>query len=564
MANDVLEAGEILKDDNADKTLKQELGNLAKDINVKESSSDKVDALFAKLDGVDEDAKNRALQYALKDAKITVGNIEKSIADIAEIFGKAVEQDWSTWKIKLKADASNDDKEFVGWFLNEKWSSLAYLIQLSSQKASLQASRWYWRSNADWVIDVADDKIFWNQTRRALSWLKEWIQWDYTKDVESMDVKTLKVEDILEMKFISKTLKEKIESESEDEAVKNLWKNENYELKNRYTNNFALKQKWVDAWEGDVESKVDDIKTGNDVENGLDWLQKKYGCRIEERDEDWNKVYKVKKWSEQFSFTYQKDEKTFSFLSGWWSSFSIDVWGEEDEKSAYETALDKSVKIAAEIANIMTKAKNNTLDLEHFELSSNDKDLQADYKWRIFDFWSWTPIKIWKANYSWVWDVSLLNDIEWTLWVDPSTFCNFMNECYENQKWKTAKDKWEVEITSKDGKHFEVESHWQKISFLKRWENTFVFKTKQWTELVIQWDEEYASHAAAVINYIVSIVKNSWEKLEYFEKDWDAIQADYDMRYFDVDLLSNVKETIWVSATTFTTFMNSYRKDVGI
>ena len=93
MANDVLEAGEILKDDNADKTLKQELGNLAKDINVKESSSDKVDALFVKLDGVDEDAKNRALQYALKDAKITVGNIEKSIADIAEIFGKAVEQD---------------------------------------------------------------------------------------------------------------------------------------------------------------------------------------------------------------------------------------------------------------------------------------------------------------------------------------------------------------------------------------------------------------------------------------------------------------------------------------
>jgi hypothetical protein len=93
MANDVLETGEILKDDNADKTLKQELGNLAKDINVKESSSDKVDALFAKLDGVDDDAKNRALQYALKDAKITVGNTEKSIADIAEVFDRATEQD---------------------------------------------------------------------------------------------------------------------------------------------------------------------------------------------------------------------------------------------------------------------------------------------------------------------------------------------------------------------------------------------------------------------------------------------------------------------------------------
>jgi hypothetical protein len=73
MANDVLEAGEILKDDNADKALKQDLDNLAKNINVKESSLDKVEALFAKLGDVENDAKNRALQYALQKAKIKVG-----------------------------------------------------------------------------------------------------------------------------------------------------------------------------------------------------------------------------------------------------------------------------------------------------------------------------------------------------------------------------------------------------------------------------------------------------------------------------------------------------------
>jgi hypothetical protein len=59
-------------------------------------------------------------------------------------------------------------------------------------------------------------------------------------------VKTLKVEDILKMKFISKTLKEKIESESEDEAVKNLWSNSGYELSSKYTNNYALKPMSVD------------------------------------------------------------------------------------------------------------------------------------------------------------------------------------------------------------------------------------------------------------------------------------------------------------------------------
>ena len=97
-----LEENEILKDDDADKVLKSELETLTKDINVKESSSDKVDALFAKLDGVDAEAKNRALQYALREAKITVGNMEKSIAEIAEVFGKATEQDGASWKIKFK------------------------------------------------------------------------------------------------------------------------------------------------------------------------------------------------------------------------------------------------------------------------------------------------------------------------------------------------------------------------------------------------------------------------------------------------------------------------------
>ena len=43
MPNDVLENWEILRDDVADKTLKQDLDNLVKDINVKEQSLDKVD-----------------------------------------------------------------------------------------------------------------------------------------------------------------------------------------------------------------------------------------------------------------------------------------------------------------------------------------------------------------------------------------------------------------------------------------------------------------------------------------------------------------------------------------
>lgn len=279
----VLEAGEILMDDETDVALKEDLDKLAKDINVKESSISKVEALFAKLDSVDDAAKNRALQYALKNAKITVGNTEISIADISDAFYRATEQDWSTWRIKVKEWVTPDDNDLVGWFLNEKWSSLAYLIQLSSKHASLQASRWYWRSNADSVIDVGVDKIFWNQTRRALSWLKEWIEWDYTKDVESMDVKSFKVEDVLKLKFISKSLKEKIESEAEDQNVKNLWSNSGYELRSKYTNNYALKtmsvdnDKWSEWKEYEIsvvwDKKVKDftISSIDELPDGYKW-----------------------------------------------------------------------------------------------------------------------------------------------------------------------------------------------------------------------------------------------------------------------------------------------------
>lgn len=354
MANDVLDTGEIIKDDAADQALKRDLNDLAKNINVKESSSDRVDALFGKLDSVDVEAKNRALQYALKNSKIMVGNVEKSIAEVAEVFDRAVEQDWSTRKIKLIDWASEDDKQLVEWFLNEKWSSLAYLIQLSSQKASLQASRWYWRSNADWLIDVKDDKVFWNQTRRALSWLKEWIEWDYTKDVESFDVKGLTLQDVLNMRFISSTLKEKIENEAEDETVKWLWSNQNYELKNKYTNNFALKQKWMAVWEEDITSNDnEDAQSEEDPLKGLtQWIEyseengeliKRYKTKLDIPTETEAK----KEYIGIFEKIMNDSDKKWAFKSlldlneGFWHSYKIDIaWLKSLEANLWTSKID--------------------------------------------------------------------------------------------------------------------------------------------------------------------------------------------------------------------------------
>lgn len=374
MATEVLESGEILRDDNVDKSLKQDLENLAKNINVKEVSSDKVDALFSKLDSVDAEAKNRALQYALKNSKIMVGNTEKSVVEIAEAFDKAVEQDWSTWKIKVKEGVAQEDKDLVEWFLNEKWSSLAYLIQLSSQKASLQASRWYWKSNADKIIDVGADKVFWNQTRRALSWLREWIEWDYTKNVETMDVENFKVEDVLKLKFISSALKTRIETEAKDENVKWLWSNGNYELKSKYTNNFALKEKVITVDDPKreenkqyVESNVGDKKvkvyTVTSLEELPAWYKWKDPENYDEKNKDtYPKVYNLSVDGVKYSFYSNwrchngADNKMYNtrdivdrLKNGWWKKdyskispeYTSDNITTEEMKSYVETIKEK-------------------------------------------------------------------------------------------------------------------------------------------------------------------------------------------------------------------------------
>ena len=122
---------------------------------------------------------------------------------------------------------SAEEQELVSSLLNEKNSPLAYLIQKS--------------------------KILWNQTRRALSGLLDWIG----SDLSSVEFASLTPESVLSMGFISQDMKEKIEA-SGPESVKSLWNDEAYERKSPYTNNFALKRKEnADSDQQVVDGKAD-------------------------------------------------------------------------------------------------------------------------------------------------------------------------------------------------------------------------------------------------------------------------------------------------------------------
>ena len=132
---------------------------------------------------------------------------------------------------------SAEEQELVSSLLNEKNSPLAYLIQKSSNFAKIQAQKGY-GADADTLLEIREDKILWNQTRRALSGLLDWIG----SDLSSVEFSSLTPETVLSMGFISQDMKERIET-SGPESVKSLWNDEAYERKSPYTNNFALKKK---------------------------------------------------------------------------------------------------------------------------------------------------------------------------------------------------------------------------------------------------------------------------------------------------------------------------------
>ena len=267
------EAAEVL-----DATTKTQLWDLALKVDVmndnKEEEFADIDALFwaeGKINQLDDAKKNDALKYALKDAKIKMWSWEISVIKIAELFWKYVSQDGNWWRLSVSEIPEGDDKQYEealkSLVSSPTQSPLAYLIQKTSNFAKIQAENGYGReTEANKLREIREDKALGNQTRRALAWLRSWVEWWKIEDEKIPD---LKVDDVLKMKYISKETMEAIKEKSTDENVKKLWDDlgkddSKYEYRVPYTNNYALKEKWKD----DIESNQD-VEQDNDspIEN---------------------------------------------------------------------------------------------------------------------------------------------------------------------------------------------------------------------------------------------------------------------------------------------------------
>lgn len=178
---------------------------------------------------------------------------------------------------------SAEEQELVSSLLNEKNSPLAYLIQKSSNFAKIQAQKGY-GADADTLLEIREDKILWNQTRRALSGLLDWIG----SDLSSLELASLTPESVLSIGFISQDMKERIEA-SGPESVKSLWNDEAYERKSPYTNNFALKKKE----NADSDQQVVDGKT-DVVDEALQQTQP--GVKNEDGEKSAESTNELKRW----------------------------------------------------------------------------------------------------------------------------------------------------------------------------------------------------------------------------------------------------------------------------
>lgn len=291
----------ILKNPEQDATLKTELKELAESVDIWESNFESINNLFEKINELDESNKQKALQYALYESNIKAGNGTIKLLEIAKIFEENIEQIGDTWKIKAKENAELGDKsELIEKLLNEKESPFAYLIQKSAQLITLHAARGYGVESEE-KLAIWIDKVFWNQTRRALEWLKDWVESDLDKSAEEIDVTTLTVDDILNMKFISKELKDKI-TESGNEEIKGLWDNvSEQDFLRPYTNNYALKKSVEESEEGDIEGgnelTIEEISDLDALPEDTDW---KEGIVYQYTTTDWE------------NYIFQKDGKAIN------------------------------------------------------------------------------------------------------------------------------------------------------------------------------------------------------------------------------------------------------------
>lgn len=157
------------------------------------------------------------MQTALKATTIEIAWEEEKLTlyNIATKFDEYVEQ-WEWWKLQIKDWLSNTPSWITNIIENPKNNDLAYLIQKVAWLISYKTARQYTEKQLD-AVEVTIDKTFGNQTRRALSWLKKWIEND--QDYEDINAWQEYAMKYIGKQFIDWLISDKVDNKTKNDAL---------------------------------------------------------------------------------------------------------------------------------------------------------------------------------------------------------------------------------------------------------------------------------------------------------------------------------------------------------
>jgi hypothetical protein len=177
-----------------------------------ELTPQEIEAIDALTNNVDE----VHLKEALASTCLTVDGEKwsKSMTSLIEEFSTHVEES-DGWVLKIKEWSKDTPAWITKMLTNIKNNDLAYFIQKVSNLLDYKVQKWYGEAKEN--VQVSADKILGRQTKRALAWLKNWIQ----EDIQTQDgKKEYKREKFVDKKFLDGLVKDAATTAAKNDILK--------------------------------------------------------------------------------------------------------------------------------------------------------------------------------------------------------------------------------------------------------------------------------------------------------------------------------------------------------
>ncbi len=275
------------------------------------------------------------MQTALKATTIEIAWEEEKLTlyNIATKFDEYVEQ-WEWWKLQIKDWLSNPPSWIANIIENPKNNDLAYLVQKIAWLISYKTARQYTEKQLD-AVEVTIDKTFGNQTRRALSWLKKWIENDQDyKDIDAWQEYAMKY---IGTQFIDWLISDKVDNDAKNKALSKYHLQYNngeilpadwYEFIDPYSNNYAVRSKdsnvakwWSNTAVDENSEIIQDSTENKTVET---YTEKINDINVAEdiKEEIKNEgIYQIKFYNKVYDLSISYPQYDYS-VSAHWESFS--------------------------------------------------------------------------------------------------------------------------------------------------------------------------------------------------------------------------------------------------